>query len=186
MARSYSGPRFAVGNQVWRKRATHGRHTIFTDPEAMLESAYEYFAWCDENPYKKEDFIKGGENAGKVIELNQLRPYTLEGLCIFWGVTKKYLNDFVNTKTYAANADFSEVVGLIREIVDNQQYEGAAAGFLKEGIVRLKLGLAEKKEVLQNTNTVIDLSKLSDDALAELERAALDNIGAGPRGNTEA
>ena len=38
------------GNQFWKARAKHGRDKIFKTPELMLEAAFDYFSWVEDNP----------------------------------------------------------------------------------------------------------------------------------------
>lgn len=57
--------------------------------EQLWEGACKYFEDCKKNPYKKQDFIRGGKEAGKIIELEIERPFSIEGLCIFLDLNKQ-------------------------------------------------------------------------------------------------
>ena len=133
------------GNRFWEARAKHGRDKIFATPEIMLEAAYEYFNWVEENPLGKA-IIYQGLVAGKPEDL--MRAMTIKGLCIFWGVNSFYLNDFVGNLdlTKELDKDFSQVINTIKEIIATQKFEGASAGLLNPNIIARDLGLTDKSE----------------------------------------
>lgn len=120
-------------------------------PEELALKANEYFQWVLENPLIEVDF------RGKYLEevkLPKMRPFTIEGFCIFAGIIRQ---TFLN---YEKREEFLEVVSKIRNIIENQQYEGAASGFLNSNIVARKLGLADKKEnEIKGSLTFLDALK---------------------------
>lgn len=132
------------GNQFWKLRSKHGRDKLFATPQLLWEAACEYFDWCDKNPLIEIDFK--GKDAIKV-ELPKMRPYTMQGLCIYLGCNTKYFFDFekrINQRKGRISKDFSEIITRIREVVYNQKFSGAAAGFLNPNIIARDLGLSEK------------------------------------------
>lgn len=137
-----------VGNKFWEKRSKHGREKIFGTPEILWEAACEYFQWCQDNPFEEEDFIRSGDSAGKKVHLNRLRPFTLKGLCIFLGVHETYFNEFEKNN---GGEDFSQVLTRIRDIIFDQKFSGAAAGFFNASIISRELGLADKSEMSVKT-----------------------------------
>jgi len=134
------------GNQFWKARAKHGRDKIFKTPELMLEAAFDYFAWVEDNPLTKA-IIYQGEVCAKPEEL--MRAMTIKGLCIYWGVNTRYLDDFISNLKLDTDEgkDFSSVTSTIKEIIETQKFEGASAGLLNPNIIARDLGLADKKEL---------------------------------------
>jgi len=134
------------GNQFWKARAKHGRDKIFKTPELMLEAAFDYFTWVEDNPLTKA-IIYQGEVSGKPEKL--MRAMTIKGLCIYWGVNTRYLNEFIEglDLSKAINKDFSSVINTIKEIIETQKFEGASAGLLNPNIIARDLGLTDKKEL---------------------------------------
>jgi len=134
------------GNQFWKARAKHGRDKIFKTPELMLEAAFDYFGWCEENPLTKA-IIYQGEVSTNPEKL--MRAMTIKGLCIYWGVNSFYLNDFIGNLNLESkiDKDFSQVINTIKEIIETQKFEGASAGLLNPNIIARDLGLADKKEL---------------------------------------
>jgi hypothetical protein len=142
---------FKVENQLWKQRAKHGRDTIFADAKAMWEAACEYFEWCDNNPFYEHD-IKPSGKVLKEVSIPRKRPYTIQGLCIFWGVATAYLRQFKNGPNCPTGSDFSTVISQIEDVIYKQKFEGAASGFFNANIISRDLGLADKKEVDANVN----------------------------------
>ncbi|HEY1056362.1 MAG TPA: DNA-packaging protein [Emticicia sp.] len=128
------------GNIHWRLRTTHGRSRIFKTPKSLVEACNEYFEWCLKNPLKEQQVF---HHQGQITKtsVNKMRPFSLEGLC-------NYLDISLNTfKNYEEREDFLIVTTRVRQIIDNQQFEGAAAGFLNPNIIARKLGLVDKKDM---------------------------------------
>lgn len=46
------------GNRYWELREKHGRNKIYEAPEQIWEAACEYFQWCDDNPWYKNEAVK--------------------------------------------------------------------------------------------------------------------------------
>lgn len=149
-----------VGNQFWKIRSKHGRDTIFSSPEKLWEAAAEFFEWCDKNPLIEIDFK--GKDADRV-ELPRMRAYTLHGLCIYLGCNTQYFTQFKQSKTYAESEDFSVIVTCIEEIIYNQKYTGAAAGFLNPLMIAKDLGIKDRVDMTTNGESmnapIIELSR---------------------------
>jgi hypothetical protein len=143
-------------NQFWKLRSKHGRDKLFETPELLWEAACEYFEWCDENPLMEVDFK--GKDADRV-EIPKMRPFTLQGLCLYLDCNTAYLRTF-KSQSKGKHEDFNAVITKIEEVIYNQKFTGAAAGFLNPNIIARDLGLADKKEEkVTNFNYNTDLSK---------------------------
>lgn len=142
---------FTPGNQLWKKRAKHGRDVIFFDPDFLWEAACEYFEYCDGRTWNTADWV--GKDAQKVTR-EHFTPYSISGLCAFLGVNKAYLSEFEESKAYASQPEFSEVIARIRAIIETHQLEGAMTGHFDGRIVSQLLGLIAKKDVTSGGNTL--------------------------------
>jgi hypothetical protein len=134
------------GNNFWEKRSKHGRNKLFATPKSLLDAAYEYFEWCTNNPLIAVDFKGGG---AKRVELPKMRAFTMNGLCIFLGVSNTYFYDLkasLSIKKDQHSIDMLDTIGTIETIVYEQKFTGAAAGLLNPSIIARELGLADKKE----------------------------------------
>lgn len=139
-------------NSFWKLRAKHGRDKIFTSPEIFLESAYEYFEHCDLNPWMKNEAVKSGEYTGQIIQVPTQKPYTIQGLCIFLGITEQTWLNYSNDEKYK---DFFDVFTHVRQIIENNQFEGATVGAYNAAIIARKLGLADANKTELSGNLFI-------------------------------
>lgn len=135
------------GNRFWELRAKHGRDKLFATPELMWQACKEYFEWCEDNPLIEVDFV--GKDATQV-EKPKMRAFTMQGLCLYLDCNTRYFNEFENNlkgKTEQISKDFSAIVTRVREIIYNQKFTGAAAGFLNPNIIARDLGLTDKADI---------------------------------------
>jgi len=144
------------GNQFWKARTKHGRDKIFKTPELMLDAAFDYFAWVEDNPLTKAIIYQGVVTGQESL----LRAMTIKGLCIFLHVNAVYFNKFESEldRDSAEGKDFCKVINTIKEIIETQKFEGASAGLLNPNIIARDLGLTDKKELsgsIENPLTLV-------------------------------
>lgn len=128
-------------NQYWKLRESHGRDLEYSSPEEFLSEIISYFEWCDAHPWYRNEAIKSGEKVGDIVKVPTARPYTISGLCVHLGIT------FKTWKEYGKREDFLHIVTRAEEIIETQQFEGAAVGTFNANIIARKLGLSEKQEI---------------------------------------
>lgn len=123
------------------KRTGGGRPRVFATPKVMLEAMELYVRWATNNPIQSQQLADG-----KLVTLPLRRPITLEGYCLFCGVTSGYLRDF--RKTIAPKEPgFTAVMNTIEEYITGDLFEGAAAGQFNANLISKKLGLADSVNV---------------------------------------
>lgn len=150
-----------VGNQFWKARAKHGRDRIFSSPDAMWESALEYFQWVEDNPlYEEKAWCHQGEVT--VHKAPKMRAMTLQGFCSF---IDAHLDTFYE---YEKREDFFEVCTKIKETMYQQKFTGAAAELLNPSIIARDLGLADKTEQDQKLSGALGIADLSGKTDEEL------------------
>lgn len=135
-----------IGNQFWKARSKHGTDRIFATADILFDACCEYFTWCEENSLMEHDFV--GKDATE-INRRKMRAFTIQGLCIFLGVNTVYFNHFKESlkgREDEVSKDFSKIITQVMDIIYNQKFTGAAAGFLNPNIIARDLGLADKKE----------------------------------------
>ncbi len=133
------------GNKFWKLRSKHGRDKLFKSPAMLMNAAIEYFQWCDENPWVREETTTK-PNGVEHKRIPTARPYTLSGLCIYLGVNTGYFKDFKNTKEFEEKG-FSTVYTRIEEIIYTQKFEGAATGAFNANIIARDLGLKDGQDI---------------------------------------
>lgn len=163
------------GNEYYLIRTTNGRPKKYS-PSSLLKKANEYFQWVLDNPLMESKVVQGtntqivdGEiitRSHHVIQIPKMRPFTLLGFCnyasicldTFKNYEKLHLSEHEDEKEQKKAKDFFVVTKKIREIVENHQFEGAAAGFLNHNIIAQKLGLASKIQHEGNKDKPIEMS----------------------------
>ena len=156
------------GNKFWELRSEHGAKILFASPDLLWTAACEYFDWIVENPliaidYKGKDAVE--------VEMPHIRPFTIQGLCLYLGVNTQYFNDFedrVKSNKFKKNKDFALIITRIRETIYNQKFSGAACGFYNASIIARDLGLTDKTDITTNGKdmapVIIDWSGKTDAA----------------------
>lgn len=132
----------------WEWRKNTGRKKAISNPKKLWQLACDYFQSVDENPGFKKDFIKGGESAGQVVDLEQMRPYTWEGLEDF--VFEQGIITDLQDYRYNKDGRYSEFEGIIRAItrvIYDRNISGSAMNFLNPNIIARYHGMADKSEV---------------------------------------
>ena len=125
---------FTEGNQYYKLRSKHGRDKSITADE-FLEGVNDYFKWVKDNPLTDYD-----RQTNK--EVFRKRPLTVQGLCVHLQIHSKTFYSWENGN----DDDYRAICAYARDVIENNQLEGAAAGIYVHSIVALKLGLANKHE----------------------------------------
>jgi hypothetical protein len=108
--------------------------------DTFWEAACDYFQWCDDNPIMVTDYVRRGPKAGQVVELQRVRPYTIEGLCVFLKICRQTLEN------YGKDPELLDIISCARNVIWSQQFTGVAVGAFSCKIVARKLGLKNKRE----------------------------------------
>ena len=156
------------GNEFWKLRSKHGRSKIFSSPEVFLEEAYKYFEKCNTNPWNISEVVKGGKLAGEIVKVPTQRPYTIVGLCVFLNIDTHTFRNYQKDEKYK---DFFTVFTHVREIIEQNQIEGATVGAYNANIIGRILGLSvhinmnnkgDTKIIVQSKEDMKELDKLKD------------------------
>lgn len=141
------------GNNFHELRNKKGRGKIYDNPDDLWNDAVDYFDWCDDNPWMKNEQLKkptividddGNEQLVTICQIPTARPYTLSGLCLFLNIDEVTFNNYCGKEGYEV---FFNVCTRIKLAIYNQKYEGAAVGAFNPSIIARDLGLADKKEL---------------------------------------
>lgn len=136
---------FKPGNSFWKLRAVNGRDFEYKTQKELIDAIVKYFEKCDKSPWMKNEAIKGGDKAGKIIQIPTQRPYAIGSLCAHLGIV---LNTW---KSYKERPDFLNIITHTEQIIEAQQFEGATVGAFNANIIARKLGLADKQEITTET-----------------------------------
>jgi len=149
------------GNQYWKDRTKSGRDLIWSNPNELWKECKEYFKETSERVWNKTEF-RGVQ--AKEVKVPTSVPFSLQGLCL-------HLDCCLTTfKNYESKEDFVAVTSKIRNIIENQQFEGAVVGAFNASIIASKLGLANKIENT-NKNYNINSPELSKEEMKEYNKS---------------
>lgn len=132
----------------WRGRTgMRGKPKAFKNPEHLWHVACQYFDRITKNPFYKEDFVRGGDEAGTIVKLKTIRPFTWAGLEDFCN-EKGYLNCLEDYQRNKDNryTEYASVIRAIDKTMRTQKFEGAAVGAFNANIISRDLGLIDKSE----------------------------------------
>lgn len=139
------------GNQAWKLRSKHGRDKLFSDAAVLWDEACLYFEWCDRNPWYKPELVKyKGDYEEAEVPLG--RPYTMEGLTNYLGVSVPYLTtaekqlreklDKLKVKP-EAELELLEVYARIKQTIRAQQIEGGMLGVFNSNLTARITGVSD-------------------------------------------
>lgn len=167
-----SSTSFKPGNEMWKRVSIEklGRPNRFKTPEDLFIEALEYFQYCEDNPIETKETTevteKGLKTKGTSKIIEHKRPYTWGGLYIYLSVA--------SLEHYKTKPEFSDVLGILDEIIRAQKFEGAANGIFNANIIARDLGLKDNSDINFKGELVTDkLSKEERKArIAELVEKA--------------
>lgn len=147
--------------RCYANRSENGQELIYNQPKDLLQEAYRYFDWCSDNPWYRQELIKSGTRAGELIEVPVVRPFTIEGLCVFCGIS---VDTFCR---YEATAGFEQVTAHLREIIRQNQIEGECVGAYNAIVIGRLHGAATKQEL--DISSGLTINVISPEAKSNLE-----------------
>ena len=141
---------FQTGVKNWMLRSKHGRDKIFKTPEDLWAAAVEYFKSVDDNPWydiqvKTETEFHGGSSA-VMVEVPLILPYTISGMCIFFGTGATYWSAF-KRRAKDNYPHFLNVIDLIESCIYNRKYIGAATNRFNAQFIGKDIGLIDRQMV---------------------------------------
>lgn len=131
----------------WEWRANTGRPKNIRSVKQMMKLFCEYFQWCDDNPFKINEVIKGGDRAGDIVKVPTMRPYTWQGLETFLsdrGVLAK-LDDYRSNKDKRYD-EFADTIAWATNVIHDQKYSGALVGLFNASLISKDLNMTERSE----------------------------------------
>lgn len=158
-------------NQFYKMAETTGRPKAIPTPEDMWTLFSCYKTWVKDNPVEIQDFV--GKDADEVMRKKE-QPLTMEGFENWvadnggpWSLDHYFAN------TSNSYEDFLAICARIRREIRADQIRGGLVGLYNPSITQRLNNLVERTE---NNNKVtleqLDYSKLSDEALKEIENAS--------------
>jgi len=113
----------------YKNRKRGGREQQYKTADSLLSKAFEYFAWCEDNPWTKKELMRSGDRKGEVVEVPISRPYTLAGMCVYCGISEATFD------SYLKDPDMRQAAEHLQGIVRQNQMEGAIIGAYHSGFI---------------------------------------------------
>ena len=148
------------GHPMWGNPLNPKKYT----PIELSEIAQQYFTWCDKNPihiveqskmpqrlptnYDKKIHGTIKNFTQQTVKLPYTRAYSIEGFCNFADMNKQTFYNYESDDYNKDDKTYLDVCTRIRQIIDDQHFTGGMAGTFNANIVTRKLGLADKKDVV--------------------------------------
>lgn len=126
-----------------------GRPFKFT-PEEFQAAWDEYFQWCDDNPWIKNEAVKSGDSVGMIIQVPTARPYSEIGFCAYHGLGEKYITELDHTlegRSSDTEKELSNILTRARAKCRAQKFEGATVGAFNANIIARDLGMVDKRDI---------------------------------------
>ncbi len=128
-------------NKFWEMRSSHGRQPKFKTPADLMAACEEYFDWVQANPLNEH---KQYHFQGNIVNsvMAKMRAMTVKGMCIFLGISRSTWDSYCE-RDNDSEQGFLDITTRVREIIDTQKFEGAAADLLNPNIIARDLGLKD-------------------------------------------
>lgn len=159
-------------SELW-KIVGNGGIKVYDDPEDLWNKAEAYFLYCDTTPITSKRTIQSGKGVGSKVDVENVRPYSLKGLCLFCGVNESWLKDIAGGTDN--NSIWFLVVEKIMYVIYNQNVEGAYVDLFNPIMVSKILGL-DKPEDNSGKITKIEIVESISTKLANSENEILKNL----------
>lgn len=116
-------------NQNKMRSKTTGKETEYLYADKLLAAAFEYFTWCEDNPWMKKELLRSGERKGEMTEIPVTRPYTLAGLYVYCDISEATFNSYFESEEMKGAAQH------ISDIIRQNHLEGALIGVYNSTLV---------------------------------------------------
>lgn len=154
-----------------------GATVVSTTPEQLWQSAVDYFRWCDENPIKAKKTLPSGKAGGSKVEIEYNRPYSIEGLCLHCGITKRYIEDIKQTND--KNNLWFQIMEKILYVIYTQNLEGALVDLYNPIIVSKVLGMDKTDKADDDRPVKVEILDSRSTTLAKSENEILEKLDFG-------
>lgn len=141
--------------------------------QELWANAVDYFKWCDSNPIRPKRTVIAGKEVGKKVELELIRPYNLDELCLHCGVTMAYIKSLMQAPV---DSEAYLIVGRIIINIKVQIQTLAMVGEISPILAAKVLNLDTQDEGPQKViiEHVTDLPKLANSEIEILENVNLE------------
>jgi hypothetical protein len=118
-------------------------------PKQLEKSFEDYKKWAKKHPWYKKDFIRSGEFAGQIVNLEIERPLTEWEFAAFLGMSYRGLCNYGSAEGYE---HYFPIYSRIKTEMQAQRISGGLVDTYNANLVARIDGIKEKSEVDVNAN----------------------------------
>ncbi|MBK5721267.1 hypothetical protein JGH11_10330 [Dysgonomonas sp. Marseille-P4677] len=155
----------------YTNRKKGGKEQIYNTPDKLLSKAFEYFAWCEDNPWMKKELMRSGDRKGEIAEVPVSRPYTVAGMCVYCGISQSTFAQYSKDEAMKGAAEH------ITDIIRQNQLEGAIIGAYNSSFISHIL--AEGKEITSDNGYSPYVIEVVDQKTKENLETMINNLRQG-------
>ena len=161
-----------MGEEHWQVISRGGR-VISVTPQGLWEDAVSYFKWCGEQPIRAQKTLQSGKEAGKKVDIELKRPFTIEGFCLHAGITKRWLMDIKSM--HGEQSEWYMIAEKIITVIYTQNLEGALVDLFNPIVISKILNLDKPKED-ESRPVRVEIIDTGKNNLPTNEKDILDNL----------
>jgi len=145
--------------KFWEARSSAGRKPVFKTPDHLFKCCMEYIEWVHNNPFYEYKVCGLSEGIPVIDHIPKKRPLTIGSLIIFLDISIMSWLEYRKNK----GSEFSYICDVVDEMIRQQKFGGAAAGFFNHAIIARDLGLVDRQDMtsggkpIENSTVNIDI-----------------------------
>lgn len=151
--------------ELWRQKPGVPKARLFADGELLRSEVRKYFEWCDTNPRYRTELVKF-QGMADDYHVPIRRPYTIQGLTTYLGVSEGYLRASkaqLTAKIEAGkgdeiDADIIDAIEWAEQVIKTQHFEGGLTGEYSQQIVARLHGLVDRQDVTSDGEAIVQVS----------------------------
>lgn len=149
---------------------------LFANGEVLRSEVCKYFEWCDMNPRYRTELVKY-QGMADDYHVPIKRPYTIQGLTTFLGVSEGYLRSSkAQLSAKVLIGEGTEIdEGLIdaiewaEQIIRTQHFEGGLTGEYSQQLVARLHGLVDRQDVTSDGEAIMNISVRDQETANDLK-----------------
>lgn len=150
-------------DNLWQK-ALGGNFVAAQTAEELCISFMAYFQWCDNNRMEVPEIIRNGKDAGTTKFVKVPQPYSINGICLFCGITPSYLK-YIAT---SVDEEYRTLAQRVLMIIQEQNVNWAMVGVFNQMMVS-KLHDVGNKSLMDDEDNTVNINVLAADSPRLLE-----------------
>lgn len=150
-----------------------GGRVLTNTPEQLWNAAMDYFKWTDEHPITAKRALTTGKEAGKQVQQEYKRPYSIKAMCLHCNISERYIKDIQESHT--KDSEWYMVMEKILMVIYTQNLEGAMVDLYNPMMVSKVLNLGSGVDDTDRTVRVEIVSSQSGQ-LANSENEVLKKL----------